>query len=320
MNRPALLLVCVTAALCADQALPNPYRTVEGWLHIPPGRPWGQTPGVDIGPDGAIWVLERCGGVTCAGRAESPIFEFDRNGRVRKNFGAGLFVHPHGFFVDREGNVWVTDVDGHRVVKLNAKGEVLLSLGTAGVAGNDATHFNRPSDVAVSATGDIFVADGHGGDSNARIVKFDRHGGFIASWGHKGNGPGEFDSPHSLAFDSRGRLFVADKGNNRIQIFDQSGKFQDQWKQFGRPSGIFIDRRDAIYVTDSSSDSKSNPGVERGIRVGRATDGVVTAFIADLEPDPDHQASSGAECVAADASGNIYGAEDTLRDLKKYVR
>jgi sugar lactone lactonase YvrE len=172
----------------------------------------------------------------------------------------------------------------------------------------------------VAPNGDIFVADGHGGDSNARIVKFSKDGKFIKAWGKKGSAPGEFNEPHSIAMDSQGRIFVADRANSRIQIFDQDGKFLAEWKQFGRPSGIYIDKNDALYVADSESDAARNPGWKRGIRIGSAKDGKVTALIPDTDTDPAHANSSGAEGVVADAQGNVYGAEVGPKDVKKYAR
>ena len=173
-----------------------------------------------------------------------------------KSFGAGLFVFPHGIHVDRDGNVWVTDAQGrdgkgHQVFKFSPEGKVLMTLGKAGVAGNGPDTFNAPSSVLVAPNGDIFVGDGHGGNTNSRIVKFAKDGKFIKTWGKKGTAPGEFDTPHALAMDLRGRLFVGDRNNNRIQIFDQDGKFIDQWAQFSRPSGVYIDSNDVIYVADS---------------------------------------------------------------------
>ena len=236
-----------------------------------------------------------------------------------------MFVFPHGIFVDHDGNVWVTDGQGkdgkgHQVFKFSPDGKVLLTLGKAGTAGDGPDTFNAPSAVLVAPNGDIFVGDGHGGNTNSRIVKFSKDGKFIKTWGKKGSAPGEFDTPHTLAMDSRGRLFVGDRNNNRIQIFDQDGKYIDQWPQFSRPSGVYIDKNDIIYVADSESESvsKNHDGWKRGIRVGKATDGSVTAFI----PDPVEKATgtSAAEGVTADAKGNIFGAEVGPKRLMKYVR
>jgi DNA-binding beta-propeller fold protein YncE len=238
-----------------------------------------------------------------------------------------MFVFPHGITADRDGNIWVTDGDGkdgkgHQVFKFSPKGKVLLKLGKAGVAGAGEDTFNKPSAVAIASNGDIFVADGHGGESNARIVKFTRQGKFIMTWGKKGSAPGELNIPHALAFDSQGRLFVADRGNNRIQIFDQNGKFIDQWSQFSRPSGIFIDRNDLIYVADSESGSvaKDHAAWKRGIRIGSAKDGSLAAFIPDPNTVPNFTGTSAAEGVAADTKGVIYGAEVGPKDLKKYIK
>jgi hypothetical protein len=304
---------------------PNPYRTIDDWAKLPNGRTWGSTSAVDIAPDGSVWIAERCGANTCAGSDLAPVLHFDKSGKLLKSFAGGMFVFPHGIFVDREGNVWITDAQGkdgkgHQVVKFSSEGKVLLTLGKAGISGDGPDTFNQPSDVLVARNGDIFVADGHGGNSNARIVKFTKDGKFIKTWGKKGSGPGEFDTPHAIAMDSKGRIFVGDRGNNRIQIFDQEGNFIAEWKQFGRPSGVFIDEHDMIYVADSESRGENHPGWKRGIRIGNAKDGSVSAFIPDPEPDPDHKPTSGAEGVAADTSGTIYGAEVGLKDVKKYVR
>jgi len=313
--------------------LSNPYTTVENWAKMPEGRTWGATSAVDIDPDGkSIWVAERCGANTCVGSKLPTVLKFDASGKLVKSFGEGMFVFPHGIHVDRNGNVWVTDGippgaaaqaavgKGHIVVKFSPDGKVLLTLGKVGVAGDGPDTFNQPSDVVTAPNGDIFVADGHGGNSNARIVKFSKDGKFIKTWGKKGTGPGEFDTPHAIAMDSKGRLFVGDRNNNRIQIFDQDGKFLEEWKQFSRPSGIFIDKKDVIFVTDSESNSRRNSGWKRGIRVGSAKDGKLIAFIPDPEKDPDQAATSAAEGVAADAQGNVYGAEVGPRALKKYVK
>ncbi len=250
----------------------------------------------------------------------------DAAGKLVKSFGEGMLGRPHGIHVDREGNVWVTDGEGpdgkdpnkngkgHQVFKFSPDGKVLMTLGKAGIAGDGPDTFNQPSATLVAPNGDIFIADGHGGNSNARVVKFSKDGKFIKTWGKKGTGPGEFETPHALAMDSRGRLFIGDRGNNRIQIFDQDGKFLEEWKQFGRPSGVFIDKNDILYVADHQSDAKTNPGFHKGITIGTAKDGKVMASI----PDPDPQGSQ--EGVAADANGNIYGSLTGGMALKKYVK
>jgi sugar lactone lactonase YvrE len=309
---------------------PNPYRTVTGWPRLPDGRKWGSTAGVDVGPDGNVWAYDRCGANSCADSPLDPILEFDKSGKVIKHFGAGLFVQPHGFFVDKSGNVWVTDDQatkdgskGLQVFKFSPDGKILMTLGKKGTAGEGPDAFGAPTDVVVAPNGDIFVSDGHQGCNcnNARIVKFSKDGKFIKEFGKKGSGPGEFDGPHALAFDSKGRLFVGDRSNNRIQIFDQDGKFIAAWTQFGRPSGIFIDKRDTLFATDSESRDQDgyghNPGCHRGIRIGAIKDGKVVAFIPDPEP---KGGSSISEGVAVDHDGNVYGAEVGPRDLKKYVK
>ena len=319
----AVAAAIVMMPLLANAAdAPNPY-TEDGWAKLPDGRKWGSTSAVDIDRSGNIWVFERCGGNNCAASSVPPIVQLDSSGKFLKAFGAGMFVFPHGIFVDREGNVWVTDAQGkdgkgHTVVKFSPDGKVLLTLGKAGVAGSGEDTFNQPSDVITAPNGDIFVADGHGGESNARIVKFTKDGKFIKAWGKKGAGPSEFDTPHGLALDSKGRLFVADRSNNRIQIFDQDGKYLEEWKQFGRPSGIFIDANDTIYVADHMSSAKINPGFKRGIRIGSAKDGTVRALIPGLGAEPDTQ--SVGEGVAADAAGNVYMAETGGMNVRKFVK
>jgi sugar lactone lactonase YvrE len=346
LNRVKLLFS--VAALCSSvypsvawaqtdavpNSQPNPYVTVENWAKLPEGRMWGSTSAVDIDRDGkSVWVAERCGANSCAGKNDPPILKFDAAGKLVKAFGEGLLIFPHGIYVDKDDNVWVTDGQaangkGHQVFKFSPDGKVLMILGKAGVAGDGPDTFNQPDDVVVAPNGDIFVADGHTPEkNNARIVKFTKDGKFIKQWGGHGSGPGQFEVPHALAFDSQGRLFVGDRANNRIQIFDQDGNFIAQWKQFGRPSGIFIDKNDVLYVTDSESTDRDgyghNPGYKRGIRVGSAKDGTVTAFIPDpLSPDATGKlpATSISEGVAADAMGNIYGAEVGPKALKKYVK
>ena len=327
---------------------PNPYTTVEGWAKLPEGRTWGSTSAVDIDRDGkSIWVAERCGTNNCASSMLDPVLKFDANGTLVAHFGAGLILSPHAISVDKDNNIWVVDcactlggggrgrggagrgadsaagraaappappVDatpkGHQVYKFSPDGKLLMTLGKAGGA-RDPEFFFQPNDVLVAPSGDIFVSEGHSSaaGSTGRVLKFSKDGKLIKTWGSWGKGPDDFDQPHTLAMDSKGRLFVGDRGNNRIKIFDQDGKLLDTWYQFSRPSGIFIDAQDNIYVADSESGSVSRERTDwkRGIRIGSAKDGSVKAYI----PDPAENATgtSSAEGVAVDAAGHIYGAE-----------
>src|SRR5262245_36786488 len=335
--------------LSARNDLPNPYQSGVHWGQLPEGRKWGSTAGVYASPDGkTIWAIDRCGasgagGTACADSPFDPILQFDTSGRLLKSFGKGTIVSPHKITVDRDGNVWVADNGaapgkGQQVLKFSPDGKVLLKLGKAGVAGPGLDEFDQPTEVAIAPNGDIFVADGHSGGGaatgNARIMKFDKNGKFLKTWGRKGMGAGEFDVVHTIAFDSRGRLFVGDRQNNRIQIFDQDGKFIAQWFQFGRPSGMYIDKNDVIYVADSESrDGRTNTGqfalpqtgygfnagVQRGIRIGSARDGSVKSFIPDPCAYPYAAGSSMAEGVTVDGEGNVYGA-DFLGTIRKFVR
>ncbi len=352
ITRACASALAVTSAAAVLSAQGNPYRMIENWAKLPEGRSWGSTSAVDVDRDGrSIWVAERCGANTCLDRATGVIsslptvLKFDANGSLVKSFGAGTIIFPHGMHVDRDGNVWVTDgqdnaavqsatgvrsaaersgpapgaTKGHQVFKFSPDGKLLMTLGKPGGAAAP-EYFYQPNDVVTASNGDIFVSEGHGG-ANSRILKFSRDGKLLKVIGSKGTGPAEFDLPHALAFDAKGRLFVGDRNNNRIQILDQEGHFIEEWKQFSRPSGIYIDKNDVIYVADSESGAVGNGRArtdKRGIRVGRISDAKVIALI----PDPVEVATntSGAEGVAADAAGNIYGAEVGSKSLKKYVK
>jgi sugar lactone lactonase YvrE len=300
--------------------LPNPYESEE-WAPLPDGREWGSTAGVDIDPDGVhLWAIDRCGGNSCAESDLDPILKIDPTGRVVQSFGAGMLLFPHGLHVDREGNVWVTDAQGregrgHVVIKFTPGGEVLLTLGQPGVAGDGTDHLlETPCDVVTDLAGNIYVGDGHSGQSSddpstvARIVKFDRHGNYITHWGGWGMGPGQMRTPHAVDIDSQNRLIVGDRGNNRLQIFELDGTYIGELKQFSRPSGIYITDDDMIYVADSESqfDDTRNPGWRTGIRVGSLRDGIVDQLI--LGEVDAYADGSNPEGVAVDAMGNVFGA------------
>ena len=335
----APVLIFAQADMPPTNDFPNPYITQAGYMKLPAGRNWGSSSTVDIDIDGeSIWVAERCGGNINA-CVQSPdtnlIMLFDKDGNLVRSFGAGYITWPHGIHVDTEGNVWIADgrdnqggdnppanAYGHQVHKFSPTGVHLMTLGNKG-GGRDEEYFYTPNDVHVAPDGSIFVGEGHSSAEGTpnRVLKFDADGNFLFSFGEWGEEPGNFRQPHSLAMDSKGRLFVADRGNNRIQIFDQQGNLLDVWHQFSRLSGIYIDKNDVLYAADSESGSV-NPdhgAWTRGIRIGSAITGEVEFLIPD--PIPDCRGTCTAEGVVADANGNIYGAEvGPVGGIKRYVR
>ncbi len=323
------------------EGIPNPAPNVmENWGELPEGRNWGSTAGVDIDPnDGHIWAYERCGAssfgpgsLNCENNLVDPIFKFDRNtGEVLANFGAGLFVTPHGIHVDSDGNVWVTDfagnaegTKGHQVHKFSPSGELLMSLGVAGQPGSGPGQFNQPNDVVTGPDGSIYVGDGHNGQGmttngaiddgreagqTGRIVKFDSDGSYLMEWGQIGTLHGEFRTPHALEFDSQGRLWVADRGNHRLEIFDQNGNYLESRYSYGRISGIFITDDDMIYAIDSESSPTSHPNWSNGVRIGHIDDDVIVGFIPPFPAETRPYQGAAGEGVAVDANGNVYAAE-----------
>jgi DNA-binding beta-propeller fold protein YncE len=347
--------------------LPNPYRLVEGWPTLPAsmkgphGHKWGEVIRVHLAPDGNIWIFQRCfndrpaGDATCLNRGDTnpPILEFSPDGKLLKSFGVGLFAHPHGFTVDKDGNIWTTDTNdeetilgqpaknavgttmGQEVLKISADGNVLMTIGKEGVAGNGPYEFDRPTGVAVAPNGDIFVADGHSRNkhNSARIVKYSPDGKFIKAWGKMGPEPGNFREPHDIYVGgSKGYVYVADRQNNRIQVFDEDGNFVAAWKQFGQPSSVYVDAHDNIFVGSVFLDPKGGDKAQnvtgpttgannRGILVADAITGKLKYFI----PDPGDlskmtDTGTSASGVAEDAQGNIYAADVGENNLRKYVK
>ena len=355
----AIAIATFGAAALAQQTrypkpteLPNPYHLVENWPVIPRsmnGGHWGEVIRVHVHGDGNIWVFHRCfntvppGHATCIGRGDStpPILEFTPSGKLLRSFGVGLFAYPHGFTIDSDGNLWTSDVNdestvlgmsaknaagvvrGQEVLKLSPAGKVLMTIGKEGVSGNGPDTFDRPTGVAVAPNGDVFVTDGHEPNkhNSSRVVKFSKDGRFLKTWGHKGPAPGDFSEPHDIFIGgSQGRLYVADRGNKRIQVFDLDGNFIAAWPQFGRPSSVFVGKDDTIYVGASFPDPAAKKGELRGIVVGNAKDGSLKAFIPD-PADPDKlDVGTTASGIAADDSGSIYAADVAAHNLRKYVK
>jgi len=334
--------------------LPNPYQLVERWPTLPKsmnGGRWGEVIRVHVARNGNIWVFHRCfnvvppGSAVCINRGEAnpPILEFDPAGRLLKSIGVGLFAYPHGFTLDDDGNLWTSDVNdaetvlgmsarnadgvvmGQEVLKLSPEGKILMVLGKEGVAGNGPDTFDRPTGVAIAPNGDIFVSDGHSPNKfgTNRVVKFTKDGRFIKAWGHKGTAPGDFDEPHDIFIGgSQNRVYVADRRNSRIQVFDQDGNFIVAWTQFGQPSSVFVGRDDTIYVGAAFPDpaAKNKFGEVRGIVIGNAKDGSLKAFIPDPSDLDKVQRGTSASGIAADDMGTIYAADVGTQNLRKYVK
>lgn len=339
----ALLTGCVgTGNYISGDGLPNPAPVVtQNWGQLPAGRNWGSTAGIDIDPnDGHIWAYERCGAgtfgggtpINCDTNPVDPIFKFDRNtGEVLANFGGGIMMTPHGIHAAADGSVWVTDfatnsdgTKGQQVHQFSADGELLMSLGTAGSAGSGPNQFNQPNDVIVGPDGSIYVSDGHNGQgmtsnqameegraagNTARIMKFSPEGRFIKQWGSIGVRHGEFRTPHAMEFDSQGRLWVADRGNHRLELFDQDGNYLESRYTYGRISGLFITADDMVYAIDSESSPTGHVGWRNGVRIGPLNDDRIVAFIQPFERDDRVYQGTAGEGIAVDADGNVYAAE-----------
>jgi sugar lactone lactonase YvrE len=299
----------LAAGTAMAKSLPDPFGPPQRqWAKLPDGRAWGTSAGIEIGPHGELWAIDRCAGTSCDGSSLAAVHLIDpKTGRPLRSIGAGLFALPHGLHVDRDGNVWVTDAavskdgkKGEQVIKLSPEGKVLMRLGTAGVSGGGPTHFHDPGDVTTAPNGDIFVADGHGTvapdlppDTITRIIKFTPDGKFLKAWGSLGSKPSQFRNPHALVLDSQGRLLVADRVNGRIQLFDQDGKYLTEYRGFGAPSGLFITNDDTLYATDYNTEGK------KGTWIGSAKTGKVFGFV------PDAEAGEG---IALGSDGVLYAA------------
>jgi streptogramin lyase len=338
-----------SARSAADEALPDSYARDETFFKIPKTMKLGGASGIAIDKDGhSIWIYQRCGGQdVCIGTHDAALWKFDSKGNFVKAILTDQVVYPHGLYVGPDGNLWITDLqsnvdfsgqpDGYKgrnfptdlkpngadVVEFSPDGKLLMRLGTPGVYGADNAHFSQPSAVAVAPNGDIFVADGHDSKpANNRIVKFDKTGNFIKAWPTcQPTDARQIDCSHALAIDSQGRLFVGNRGNSVIDIFDEDGKLLDQWRQFGKPSGLFIDKDDVLYVGDSESSVRDGNTYVRGIHLGDARTGVVKAFLPDPLGNPvpwnPLRGTTGPEGVAA-ADGYIYASQVTPPGLVRY--
>jgi len=308
-------LISVAAAPTAN------YRVVHDWPRMPSNEMLDEVSAVAVGRKGDVLVLTRGGRkwpendrLDVSPITKPTIWVFNsKDGRLVNRWGAGLFAMPHSLTVDEAGDVWVADVALHQVFKFSPRGKLLLTLGERGIPGDDQRHFNRPSDVAIGPDGSIFVSDGYG---NNRVVKFDPAGKFLRAWGKKGAGAGEFNLPHAIGVDGRGRVYVNDRGNSRIQCFDADGHFLFQWKgpPFVNPQDVKIGRSGRAYVVQSGDEA---PPDEAGVLV-LSGDGMVLGRVGRFGNydgqfvDP--------HWVAVDSNEDVYVADFTGRRVQKFSR
>ena len=257
MKQPVMVLLALClGGLCQAAG----YQVVHGWPQLPEGFALGQVSGVGVDSHNHVWVFHR---------GDRPILCLDAaSGKILASWGDGMFVTAHGLTVDSRDYIWVTDVGRHQVFQFSHRGELLATLGAKDVPGLDGNHFNQPTDVAVTPAGEVYVADGYG---NSRVAKFDAGGKFLLDWGSKGDQPGQFDTPHGIALDTEGRVYVADRSNSRVQVFDGSGKFLAQWKspELGRPWGLTVAPEGYLYVVDGGDLNPKPPDRGRVLRVAR---------------------------------------------------
>ena len=299
------------------------YRVVHGWPILPDGETLGGVAGVAVDSHERVFVFHRSGRTwpdsdeldqTPIPRPTVTVFDA-RSGAVRARWGSGQFAMPHGLTVDEYDNVWLTDTALQQIYKFSADGHLILALGERGVAGNDQEHFDRPTAVAVAHDGSFYVSDGY---RNTRIMKFSSQGRFLFQWGTKGTGPGEFDLPHWVALDRAGNVYVADRENARVQVFDGSGRYLTQWKSplLGRPYAIAFDRYGIAYVVDGGDQPSSPP--DRSAWAVVSADGRPVARIGRFgNYDGEFQ---GAHTIAVDSYGSVYVGDVDGARVQKFVR
>jgi peptidylamidoglycolate lyase len=301
----------------------EPYRLVAGWPKLPEGMALGQVSGVDVDSSGNVFVFHRAERIWQGEEvgldpiASPTISVFDsQTGELMKQRGAAMFVMPHSLTIDHEDNIWLTDVGLHQVFKFDHEGNRLLVLGEPGVPGEDAAHFNQPTDVAVAPDGSFYVSDGYG---NSRIVKFSAEGRFLESWGAKGTAPGQFDLPHSLDLDANGRLYVADRGNARLQIFDEAGNFITQWQgdYLDRPWAVRVSPEGNVLVVDGGDQPMLFPDRARILKFD--TEGNLLAAFGSYGQEPGQFIWPHAIAIAPD--GALYvGEVATGMRVQKFIR
>ena len=310
------------AVMLASPAFAGPgYEVVRGWPALPPGKSLGLCAGVGIDSHDNVFVFHRNGRAWSVPFPEEPISEATvsvidgRTGMLLASWGAGEFIMPHGLTIDHEDNVWLTDVGRQQVFKYSHDGRLLLILGERGKPGADKEHFNYPTDVAVLPDGSFYVSDGY---RNSRVVKFNATGRYEFEWGAKGSGPGQFNLPHGIAVDAGGRVFVCDRSNARLQVFDPSGKFIAEWKgpEIGRPYGVTVASNGHVFAVDGGDQAKGK--LDRSKAVELDAEGNVLNVFGSFGKEPGQFQLGHDIAVAGD--GSVYVAEGKGQRVQKFIR
>jgi DNA-binding beta-propeller fold protein YncE len=279
---------------------PLPYQVVNGWAKLPKGWNFGECSGVAIDKRDNVWVFNR---------GSHPVIQFDRNGNFLQAWPDIVIKSSHGMSVDSEGNLWCVDVKGHVVIKYNTEGRVLMILGNRqGTPGNNDSKnsFNEPTGIAFDSQGNLYISDGY---VNSRVVKFNRDGEYITHWGQKGTGDGEFNLVHDVCLDSRDRVYIADRTNQRVQIFDTNGKFLGKWTDLGAPWGLTYSRQEnCIYMAD---------GLNNRI-VKLSLEGQILGVLSSYGKTPGKL--DFAHNIAVDSTGAIYVAEIKNWRVQKFAQ
>ena len=320
ITRLAILLVAFSAAGQAGPTDKDSYAVVHGWPELPAGRTLGQAAGVGVDSHNHVFVFHRAGREWSDPFPADPIaaptvMVFDGDtGKMLAEWGSNMFVMPHGLSVDAADNIWVTDVGRHQVFKLSHGGDLLMTLGENRVAGDDIKHFNLPTDVAVLRDGSFYVSDGY---ANTRVVKFSPQGQFQFQWGEAGSSEGQFDLPHGIAVDSESRVYVADRSNSRVQVFDREGSFLAQWKstEIGRPYAVAIGPDEKAYIVDGGDQPLEPPDRSRAMRMSLNGD-VETTFGRYGNYDGQFQL---AHDIAVAADGTVYVVDARGMRVQKFT-
>jgi DNA-binding beta-propeller fold protein YncE len=314
--------VLVPGSRAADEKYPHVNAAVgfavdSSWPSRPSGVQWGETSGIAVDKQDRVYVFTR---------AKPPIQVYDTQGHFVRSWGEDVIKSAHHIKIDTEGNVWVADVGNHTIMKFTPEGKLLRTLGTKGAPGRDQSHFDKPTDMAITPAGDVFVSDGYG---NARIVHFDKDGKFVKEWGEPGTKPGQFSIPHAICVDSKGRLYVADRNNVRIQIFDQAGKLLDTWSNVMVPWGFCVTPEDEIWVCGSSpmrwrkeDNALGCPPKDQVFMKfnpqGRLLQTWTVPKGADGLEKPGE--CNWVHCIAVDSRGNLYVGDIIGKRAQKFVR